>query len=84
MKPGGIVRNCAKLPAEDFRDVREIHVFFIVLTLMSQTSKKENQSVEVAETVARDDSPSLRHADDVRLAELGYKSEFKREFSVSL
>lgn len=26
---------------------------------------------------------SLRHADDALLAELGYKSEFKREFSVS-
>ena len=32
-------------------------------------------------------SPQLdgvRHADDVLLAKLGYKSEFKREFSVSL
>jgi hypothetical protein len=28
------------------------------------------------------DDDSLRHADDVRLAELGYKSEFRREFSV--
>ena len=26
---------------------------------------------------------SLRHADDVLLAKLGYKSEFRREFSVS-
>ena len=26
----------------------------------------------------------VRHADDVLLAKLGYKSEFKREFSVSL
>jgi hypothetical protein len=26
---------------------------------------------------------SVRHADDALLAELGYKSEFKREFSVS-
>ena len=25
----------------------------------------------------------VRHADDARLAELGYKSEFRREFSVS-
>lgn len=27
---------------------------------------------------------SVRHADDALLAELGYKSEFKREFSVSV
>ena len=27
---------------------------------------------------------SLRRADDVLLAKLGYKSEFRREFSVSL
>ena len=26
---------------------------------------------------------AIRHADDVLLAQLGYKSEFKREFSVS-
>lgn len=26
---------------------------------------------------------SVRHADDALLAELGYKSEFRREFSVS-
>ena len=27
---------------------------------------------------------ALKHADDALLAQLGYKSEFKREFSVSL
>lgn len=32
---------------------------------------------------ANDSLLSLRHADNVLLAELGYKAEFRREFSVS-
>ena len=31
-----------------------------------------------------DEKLAVTHADDVKLAELGYKSEFKREFSVSI
>ena len=31
-----------------------------------------------------EDLTAVKHADDVLLAQLGYKSEFKREFSVSL
>ena len=43
---------------------------------------KEGFSVEKARTTAlvRD----VDDADDMRLAELGYRGEFKREFSVSL
>ena len=38
----------------------------------------------VVERRSRDGSlVSIRHADDAMLAELGYKSEFRREFSVS-
>jgi len=50
---------------------------------MSLKSEKE-QTIE-ADTVHAVDShdvDALRHADDVRLAELGYRSEFKREFSM--
>lgn len=36
------------------------------------------------ERTQADGANRLHHADDVKLAELGYKSEFKREFSVSL
>lgn len=36
------------------------------------------------ESTQVDGANRLRHADDIKLAELGYKSEFKREFSVSL
>ena len=31
-----------------------------------------------------EDLTAVKHADDVLLAQLGYKSEFKREFAVSL
>jgi hypothetical protein len=44
---------------------------------MSKTSEKESASVEVREV-------NMYAADDARLAELGYRSEFKREFSVRL
>ncbi|KAE9397933.1 amino acid transporter [Gymnopus androsaceus JB14] len=42
---------------------------------MDTKNEKDNSGVEV-------DSVSLRHADDALLAKLGYKSEFKREFSL--
>jgi len=50
---------------------------------MSLESEKEKTTVDVA--LSKDshgDVDALRHADDVLLAELGYKAEFKREFSV--
>ncbi len=48
----------------------------------------EKQSKGSVEAVTVDASPdgslmTLRHADDALLAQIGYKSEFKREFSVS-
>lgn len=52
---------------------------------MSSKSKDEIETtvdtVDAHYDHHRDDD-SLRHADDDRLAELGYKSEFRREFSV--
>ncbi|KAF5316504.1 hypothetical protein D9619_006793 [Psilocybe cf. subviscida] len=46
---------------------------------MSETisEKKDNNVV----TIEQVDTMSIRRADDARLAELGYKSEFRREFS---
>ncbi|KAF8920180.1 amino acid/polyamine transporter I [Mucidula mucida] len=44
--------------------------------MTSSDSHKEDKTVTHADIV------EVRHADDVRLAELGYKSEFKREFSL--
>jgi hypothetical protein len=52
---------------------------------MSLTSEKEKTTVNTVDIALPKDSHdvnSLRHADDVLLAELGYKAEFKREFSV--
>lgn len=50
---------------------------------MSLQSEKEKDTVDtVHEAIDIHDVDALRRADDVRLAELGYKSEFKREFSV--
>lgn len=54
---------------------------------MSFKSDKEITTVHttnVSQGGQSHDIDSLRHADDVLLAELGYKSEFKREFSVSI
>lgn len=49
---------------------------------MSLKSEKETtETFVVAHPVDDRGDHSLGHADDVRLAELGYKSEFKREFS---
>lgn len=39
-------------------------------------------NVNVQTLVANDVSPKFHNADDELLAELGYKAEFKREFSV--
>lgn len=55
------------------------------------TKTSEKQGVATSTAVAVDahtdhhhpDLSELRHADDALLAQLGYKSEFKREFSVS-
>lgn len=45
-------------------------------------SSDEKNQTEV-HTVVHDDEMSLRQVDDAKLAELGYKNEFEREFSVS-
>jgi hypothetical protein len=45
-------------------------------------SEKKNSDHVQAGSVAVTDQDSLRYADDVLLARLGYKAEFKREFSV--
>ena len=48
-------------------------------------SLESENNQAVAQTVVHgheDFNASLRHADDVLLAKLGYKSEFRREFSV--
>ncbi|KII85987.1 hypothetical protein PLICRDRAFT_44440 [Plicaturopsis crispa FD-325 SS-3] len=50
-----------------------------VRSLLSMSKEKESTSTAVQSVDAALDT---RHADDVRLAELGYKSEFKREFSL--
>jgi amino acid transporter len=52
---------------------------------MSSKSEKEETTIRTLDVSGVQDShdvSAVRHADDVRLAELGYKSEFKREFSL--
>ena len=44
--------------------------------------KSEGAIVRVRSDASSLSSSALHAADDARLAELGYKSEFKREFSV--
>jgi len=44
--------------------------------------KSEKVQHHVSEAIPDNDSNSIIRADDARLAELGYKSEFRREFSV--
>lgn len=46
-------------------------------------SKFEKGASDVV-TIDRVDSRTIIRADDARLAELGYKSEFRREFSVRM
>ncbi|KAH0590065.1 hypothetical protein H2248_000242 [Termitomyces sp. 'cryptogamus'] len=43
---------------------------------------KLDKNVSVKEANILEHRTSVRHADDIRLAELGYKSEFRREFSL--
>jgi len=45
-------------------------------------SKSEKNNDFSAVAVPAKDDDFVRHADDVKLAELGYKSEFRREFSL--
>jgi hypothetical protein len=42
------------------------------------------KDIEQIVTFANDATYSLKHNDDILLAKLGYKSEFRREFSVIL
>jgi hypothetical protein len=46
--------------------------------------KKNTSIVDVEQTGKGDELWAIRQLDDDTLAKLGYKSEFKREFSVSL
>lgn len=57
--------------------------FFRTITMPSLI-KGDKSDIKVHAVVQDVSSPLPRHADDAKLAELGYKSEFKREFSVSL
>ncbi|KAF5376884.1 hypothetical protein D9615_007229 [Tricholomella constricta] len=50
-------------------------------TSMPEPSKPE-KAVPVVGTIVQDKDFSVRQADDLKLAELGYKSQFKREFSL--
>ncbi|KAG6902007.1 hypothetical protein C0995_005654 [Termitomyces sp. Mi166 len=43
---------------------------------------KSDKNVSVKEASVLEGSVSIRNADDLKLAELGYKSEFRREFSL--
>ena len=51
---------------------------------MSLKEKGGSVAVAYSTGVDHENLSAVKHADDVRLAQLGYKSEFKREFSVSL
>lgn len=53
---------------------------------MAHTEKKLDAVVDASSASQGPDGETvdLRHTDDELLAELGYKSEFKREFSVSI
>lgn len=48
---------------------------------MDPKKEKHNTNVVIMEHT---DTQSIIRADDARLAELGYKSEFRREFTVRL
>lgn len=41
-------------------------------------------AVTVSQEIVRDVGHSISNADNILLAKLGYKSEFKREFSVNV
>ena len=58
---------------------------------MSCTELKDEKHISTASAIPVESSDShhsdiseLRHADDLLLAKLGYKAEFKREFSVGI
>lgn len=53
---------------------------------MAHTEKKLDAVVDTTPVGqgTNGETVDLRHADDELLAELGYKSEFKREFSVNI
>ena len=51
---------------------------------MEHEKADERAIVRVRSNASSINSSVLHAADDARLAELGYKSEFKREFSVRL
>lgn len=48
------------------------------------TNKEKTQTTTSIHVVPAQSQDAVKLADDARLAELGYKSEFKREFSVSI
>lgn len=49
---------------------------------MSKDAKADDIDVKVETLAVNERSPKFHNADDKLLAELGYKAEFKREFSV--
>ena len=51
---------------------------------MATDKEKPTVSNDVVSVRNESGLDNVRHADDVLLAKLGYKSEFRREFSVSL
>ncbi|KAG6876359.1 hypothetical protein C0992_013238, partial [Termitomyces sp. T32_za158] len=51
-------------------------------SLTTEAFKPQDKDVSVKEASIVERAISLRDADDIRLAELGYKSEFRREFSL--
>ncbi len=51
---------------------------------MVTDEEKPSASNDVVSVHNKPESDGVRRADDILLAKLGYKSEFKREFSVSL
>ena len=63
--------------------LRPAHLFPLLLVMASYEEKPSSSNDVVS---VRNDTgwENVRRADDVLLAKLGYKSEFKREFSVSL
>lgn len=58
-------------------------VSFSQFATMADTIK-DSKTEATVQTVSQVDIDEVKHADDARLAELGYKSEFRREFSVSM
>lgn len=57
--------------------------FFLLLFVMLKDEEKPSATNDVVSVRNESGLETVRRADDVLLAKLGYKSEFKREFSVS-